>query len=124
CGTSAAQARAQNCTFNQLTWAWVPSSCPPYASAAFMAAEPEPWSYWADLQRTTRIAGAAWEEVLDGERAVFGEKREHLTHCVYLALSLAQLVNTGGAYWERLVDLEHHEHCARMLLKELRRGSE
>jgi len=62
--------------------------------------------------------------VLDGERAVFGEKREHLTHCVFLSLSLAQLLHTGGAYWERLVDLEHHEHCAKMLLKELRRGND
>lgn len=88
-----------------------------------MSAEPEPWAYWNDLDRTTSVEGAAWEEVLDGERAVFGEKREHLTHCIYLSLSLAQLLHTGGAYWERLVDLEHHKHCARMLLKELR-GSE
>jgi hypothetical protein len=122
CGSSAVEARARKCTFNQLTWAWIPPSCPPYTESEFVSAESKPWVYWQDLERTTEVKGPAWEEMLDGERAVFSEKREHLTHCVFMSLALAQLLHSGGAYWDKLVDYEHHEHCAKMLLGEIRKG--
>lgn len=63
-----------------------------------------------------------WEEVLDGERTVLSERREHLTHCIFMYVSLAHLLDSGGTYWERLIELEHHEHCAKMLLGAIREG--
>lgn len=122
CGTSASEARSRNCTFDQLTWAWLPPSCTLYASTRFMSAEPKPWVYWQDLDRTQQVGAAEWEEVLNGERAILAERREHLTHCIFMYISLAQLLHAGGPYWEKLVQLEHHEHCGKMLLGELREG--
>jgi hypothetical protein len=65
------------------------------------------------------VGAAEWEEVLDGERAVLSERGEHLTHCIFMYVSLAQLLSSGGPYWKKLVGTEHHEHCAKMLLREL-----
>lgn len=121
CGNSSAQAQELGCTFNQLMWTWLPPNCPHYANDLFMSAEEQPWVFYEDLEQTRVVEGDSWKQVLDGELRVFGERREHVTHCVFLLLSLAQILRDGTPYYEKLVDYEHSEHCANMLLEIVRK---
>ncbi|OKL61522.1 hypothetical protein UA08_03513 [Talaromyces atroroseus] len=122
CGTSAAQARELGCTFNQLTWAWLPPNCPSYENEQFLKAEGEErqWVFYEDLAQTRVVGADAWEQVLDGELMVFGETREHLTHCVLRFLSISQIIRDGTPYYEKLVEYKHSKHCADLLLETLR----
>ncbi|KIY02387.1 uncharacterized protein Z520_02525 [Fonsecaea multimorphosa CBS 102226] len=119
CGNSSAEARALGCRFNQLTWAWLPPNCPMYANDQFVQAEK--WVYWEDLDQTKPVDDDVWEEVLDGDRKIFAELREHATHCVYLFLSLSQVIRDGTPYYDKMVEYRHHEHCANMLTGLLRK---
>lgn len=119
CGSSAAEARALGCRFNQLTWAWLPPNCPMYANSQFQ--EAEEWIYWEDLDQTKAVGEDVWEEVLDGDRLIFSELREHATHCVYYFLSVSQAIRDGTPYYDKMVEYEHHQHCADMLLGLLRK---
>ncbi|KAJ9605618.1 hypothetical protein H2200_010275 [Cladophialophora chaetospira] len=118
CGNSSSEARALGCTFNQLTWVWLPPNCPMYANDQFL--EAEDWVYWEDLEQTKAVGDDVWAEVLDGERMIFSEMREHATHCVYYFLSLSQVIRDGTPYYDKMVNYEHYEHCANMLLGLLR----
>jgi hypothetical protein len=119
CGNSSAEAQALGCKFNQLTWAWLPPNCPMYANNEFL--EAEDWVYWEDLDQTKPVGDDVWAEVLDGDRKIFAELREHATHCVYYFLSLSQAVRDGTPYYDKMVEYKHHEHCANMLLGLLRK---
>jgi hypothetical protein len=123
CGISAAEAREYGCRWDQLTWSWLPASCPSYANELFMSAEETPWRYYQDLQQKEVLDESAWEQVLDGELRVFGERREHMTHCIYFMLSAAQILHDGTPYHARFAEYKHHEHCANMLLEHLRKSS-
>jgi len=58
---------------------------------------------------------------MNNEIHLYGERREHITHCVYLMLSVAQVVRDGTPYAKKLVEYEHLAHCAKLMLKSLRR---
>jgi hypothetical protein len=89
-----------------------------YANDKFLGAEE--WVYWEDLEQTKPVGEDVWAEVLDGERMIFSELREHATHCVYYFLSVSQVIRDGTGYYDKMVNYEHHEHCANMLLGLLR----
>jgi hypothetical protein len=116
CGNSSAQARELGCKFHQLTWSWLPPECPSYANELFMNAPDRPWVYYEDIEAKAVVDEASWEEVLNGERKVFVQQREHSTHCVFMLLSIAQIVRDRTSYHEKMVKYEHMEHCAYMLL--------
>lgn len=78
--------------------------------------------YYEDIEQTRVVSEEAWEQVLDGELRVFGERREHLSHCVYLLLSISQIVRDGTPFTEKLTNYEHSEHCANVLLEQLRKS--
>lgn len=122
CGNSSAEALARGCTFDQLMWSWLPEYCPHYANDDFMNAEPtKPWQFYTDPHdQTTAASEDEWSAVLDNKQHVWGEKREHMTHCVYMFLNLGQIIRDGGRYAPRQVDYGHLEHCADMLLDTLR----
>jgi hypothetical protein len=123
CGNSTVEALALGCTFDQLMWSWYPPGCPHYANDEFMNAEPEnPWVYYVDPVKKIPLPEENWTKALDGEIPLWGEKREHSTHCVYMFLSLAQILQDRNArYVPRLVDYVHLEHCAGLILGELRK---
>lgn len=123
CGTTSAEARALGCKFHQLTWSWLPPDCPTYANEEFMAAAERPWVFYQDLGASKVADGDAWEEVLNGERRVFGERREHVTHCIFMFLSLAKIIRDGTPYHESLGEYKHFKHCTNMLLDIARNSS-
>ena len=125
CGNSSAEAHALGCTFDQLMWAWYPPHCPHYANDEYLHAEPEqPWRFYTDPYKKTLASGEDWVSALDNKVPVWGERREHLTHCVYMYLSLGQIIRDGTRYTPRQVDYEHLEHCASLLLESLRNDTD
>lgn len=125
CGNSSAEALARGCSFDQLMWAWYPRYCPHYANAEYLEAEPDqPWRFFVDPYKKTVASEQDWVNALDNRAPVYGERREHLTHCVYMFLSLGQIIRDGTRYTPRQVDYEHLEHCAGLLLDNLRESSD
>ncbi len=118
CGNSSVEALSLGCTFDQLTWAWYPPSCPHYANNEFLDAEQ--WHYYDDPHSMVPVAGENWTRALDNQQDLWGERREHLTHCVYVFLSLGQIIRDGTPYAPKLVRYEHLHHCSTILLESLR----
>lgn len=116
CGNSSAEAISLGCSFDQLTWAWLPPNCSHFANGEFLSAEEKPWTYYEDPHGETVVEEEAWSQVLDGELMIFGERREHVTHCVYVFLSLGQLIRDKTPYPPKLVEYAHIHHCAMLLL--------
>lgn len=123
CGNSSAEARQKGCTFDQLNWSWLPPSCPPYANDLFIHAENPGWRYFEALEGRNLVDGEKWDEVLNGDRRVFVE-REHLSHCVFRFLSIAQILRDGTPYHAKLADYRHSAHCANAVLESMRRDPE
>ncbi|KAH8900091.1 hypothetical protein GQ53DRAFT_836056 [Thozetella sp. PMI_491] len=116
CGNSSAQARELGCTFHQLTWSWLPPDCPSYANDQFMEAAERPWVFYENREATKIAEGEAWEQVLNGELQVFGERREHVTHCMFMFLSMAEMIRDRTPYHAKLASYEHMEHCVYLVL--------
>ena len=122
CGKSSAEALTLGCSFDQLTWSWLPPECPHYANDEFVNDTTGPWIYYPDPYSMKPITEEQWAQVLDGELMVFGQRREHVTHCIFNFLSIAQIVRDGSTkYTEKLVEYEHIHHCAMMLLDIVRK---
>lgn len=119
CGNSSAEAKALGCTFDQLTWSWYPPQCPHYANDEFVKAED--WKFYLDMEGKHVAAGDDWVKAMDNEIQLWGQRREHITHCVYLMLSVGQIVRDAKPYAPKLVDYGHLEHCAEIMLKSLRK---
>ncbi len=125
CGNSSSEAVALGCSFDQLTWAWLPPHCSHYANEDFLNAEPgKPWKYFEDIDGKKQVDEHSWGEVLDGELMIFGERREHLTHCVFLFLSLGQIIRDGTKYIEKMGDYNHIHHCAMLLFDVVKKERE
>lgn len=125
CGNSSVEALALGCTFDQLTWAWNPPNCPHYKNEEFINAEETPWRYYDNLYhgKVVRPTDENWYELLDSGVQLWGELREHLTHCVYLLLAASQIAKDGGRHIPKLTDEMHLEHCGKILLDHLRQDS-
>ncbi|KXX73735.1 hypothetical protein MMYC01_208496 [Madurella mycetomatis] len=119
CGNSATEARALGCTFDQLTWSWYPPSCPHYANDEFVKAED--WKFYLDKYGQEEATSEDWERAMNNELQLYGERREHITHCVYLMLSVAQVVRDGTPHPKKLVEYGHLAHCATLMLRSLRK---
>lgn len=118
CGNSSAEAVSLGCTWDQLSWSWLPPGCPHYANEEFMRAED--WKYYTDPLGKQEAIGALWTHALDNHVELYGERREHLTHCVYMFLSLGQIIRDGTPYHQRISSYEHVHHCSGILLEALR----
>ncbi|KAJ5160119.1 uncharacterized protein N7482_007123 [Penicillium canariense] len=95
CGNSSAQAWARGCSFDQLMWSWYPKHCPHYANDEYLNVQH--WKFYSDPYAKEVVDGTDWTKVLDNEILVYGERGEHLTHCIYMFLSLAQILHDGEA---------------------------
>ena len=124
CGNSSSEARVSGCKFNQLLWAWYPSKCPQYANSDFIQAEPQqPWRYYNSLDhgRAVLASDNDFFEVLDSGVQLWGERREHLSHCAYMLQSAGQIIWEGGDFVPEQMSKHHFDHCTVILLDTLRK---
>lgn len=119
CGNSSLEALSLGCTFDHLTWSWYPPNCPHYANDEFIHAEH--WKYYFDPQGRRKAVGKEFYQALDTGEDLYTERREHTSHCVFLFLSLGQIIRDDTPYPPILVQYEHVLHCSDMVLKALRR---
>jgi hypothetical protein len=124
CGNSSSEALALGCSFDHLTWSWYPPHCPHYTNGLFRTAEPDPFHYYETLESTVPIDEGDLFELIESQGGVWVEKREHLTHCVYMLLAQAQIIRDGTRHVPILTRYGHMEHCANLLLETLRRDDE
>ncbi|KAK0648002.1 hypothetical protein B0T16DRAFT_407568 [Cercophora newfieldiana] len=120
CGNSSHEALALGCSFDQLTWSWYPPKCPHYANDEYLAAEE--WAFYLDNQGQDAVSSTdpRWINVLDNKIELWGQQREHTAHCVFVFLSLAQILETGRQYASYYRRYEHMVHCSRVLLDALK----
>jgi hypothetical protein len=78
CGSSAAEAKALGCTFDPLSFCWLPDEClNPKLTEKFRAAGP--WVYYTDQKKTETIT----EEFGQAEEQVWLTNRLHKNHCAF-----------------------------------------
>ncbi|PNS14044.1 hypothetical protein CAC42_6557 [Sphaceloma murrayae] len=111
CGNSTAEALSLGCTWDQLTWAWYPPDCPHYANDEFTAADD--WRFFTDPWGHEAV-GEDWVRGLNNEIQLYSRHGEHLTHCLYLFLSIGQIMRDGTPTTPKLRNYEHLEHCVQM----------
>lgn len=119
CGNSSAEALSLGCTFDQLTWSWYPPKCPHYANDEFLSFEQ--WNYYDDRHNKIPVSAENWTRALDNKQKLWGERGDHLTHCVFLFLSEGQIIRDATPMPSKLVEYEHLVHCSKYLLKALRK---
>ncbi|UKZ77010.1 hypothetical protein TrVFT333_004726 [Trichoderma virens FT-333] len=118
CGNSSTEARARGCTFDQLTWAWIPRQCSHYTNDLYLnATSDQPWKWYIEPHKKQLVTEDEWEQALNNEITVYGERREHHAHCVYMFLNLVHIWQSGGRHTPRQADYHHLEHCSQLLLQ-------
>ncbi|KAF2239438.1 hypothetical protein EV356DRAFT_562919 [Viridothelium virens] len=122
CGNSTAEALSLGCTFDQLMWTWFPPNCPHYANDQFVQAEK--WEYYLNPYTKEKAEGENWTKALDNQIDLWGQKGEHLTHCILMFLSIGQMLRDGTPYVPIIVKYEHIDHCAGVLLEQVRKDEE
>lgn len=120
CGNSTAEARSLGCTFDQLMWSWFPQECPHYANTEFLNAEAEPFKYYVNPYDKIVATDEDWAKMLDNELQLFGERREHLLHCLFMYVGLGEAFRTRGRYTPVQVNQLHLKHCETILLDVIR----
>lgn len=112
CGSTPASARLANCSFDVMSFSWLPSACSdPELTTEFVALRN--WTWWVDENQTASIP---FKEVQKGGRSMLFVNREyHMYHCTYMWRKLHRGMQKGvvdsyiGSY-------EHTGHCEMMLL--------
>jgi hypothetical protein len=119
CGNSSAEAISRGCSFDQLAWSWLPDYCPHYANEEFI--EAENWKYYFDQHGEAEVGNHdALMKALDSHAQLWTQRREHATHCVFLFLSLGQIIRDGTRYTDKLTRYKHVLHCAQIILETMR----
>ena len=124
CGNTAAEATALGCEFDYLTWSWLSPTCPRYTSDDFMTAEDTPWNYYQDPDNRVLVSKQNFTLALDNQIPLYTERREHITHCVYTFLSLAQIIRDGTKTHPKLSSYKHMQHCAKITLESIRKDGD
>ncbi|KAK1755403.1 hypothetical protein QBC47DRAFT_401572 [Echria macrotheca] len=122
CGSSAAEATSLGCTWDQLTWAWYPPGCRHYANDEFLAYHD--WKFWVDPFGSLEVVGENWTLALSNKKEIWTQRGEHLTHCVFFFLGMAQGIRDAATLPSRFTEYKHIEHCANFLLDALRQDKD
>ncbi|KAK3312710.1 hypothetical protein B0H66DRAFT_607771 [Apodospora peruviana] len=93
----------------------------PIISCSWIVLAAELWAYYLDNQKRQLATGEeTWRAALDNEVELWGERREHVAHCVYVFLSLAQIIRDGTPYASYFRNYEHMAHCAGVVMDAVR----
>jgi hypothetical protein len=120
CGDTPFSARQANCTFDIMSFSWLPAACAePDLTAEFLALRH--WTWWMDTDKNIPVP---FEEVASGVHGELYVTREyHMYHCTYMWRKLHRglLRGQGNAEGRGVVDTYtgeygHTAHCEMMLL--------
>lgn len=118
CGSSVAEAKAKGCIFDPLTVYWMPSTCSQAYTSEFLEYGRQTnslsWRYWGAPNDTDPLQDLA---TLEAEAEYYTTNSEHLAHCTFMLLRLAESAKSGKRVDTMTSDLKHSKHCALMLLE-------
>jgi hypothetical protein len=131
CGNSLASARANNCTFDLLSYSWTPSACyERETDAEFRAWTSSPtrrfgaFPFFIDRNATIRISDVEAMSFRAGSLA-HTTQEEHLGHCIFWMRRIERILEGNGRFTGRgMMDsaVPHSLHCTESLLKRLEEG--
>ena len=115
CGSSPTEARALGCTFDIISFCWLPSRC--YDAGLSQKFDKlADWEWYLDHNKTQPVAKS---DALTGELdGLYVSWEYHVQHCVYMWEKMHRAFLGGG---KRTLDgyigvFSHTEHCGKMLL--------
>ncbi|TGO90503.1 hypothetical protein BPOR_0062g00230 [Botrytis porri] len=116
CGNTTADAQQNNCIYDPLAVSWVPRQCLDSESLQEYY-DHGPWDYFQNKNKSGKI------DPLDlGFEMYYTTIREHVEHCAIVWQRLHRF--TTGSHTNSVMtsslsesNLEHTEHCSRMLIK-------
>lgn len=120
CGDSPSTAREANCTFDIMSFSWLPQACADLdLIAEFLAVQN--WTWWMDKDRTSAIS---LEDVSRGDYdELFVTREYHMYHCTYMwrklhrgLLRAEEYSKERGVIDTYIGSYGHTEHCEMMLL--------
>ncbi|MCJ1224801.1 hypothetical protein MMC12_001446 [Toensbergia leucococca] len=116
CGNTTQSARLQNCTFDPISFSWLPAPCTDtHLTAAFLAKRP--WQWYLDRAGTQP---APRSEVLRGDHDnLYVTAEYHILHCTYMWRKMHRAVAAGWLIDGYVGRFEHTAHCEAMILEGL-----
>jgi hypothetical protein len=120
CGDTSSSARLANCTFDIMSFSWLPPACAdPELTAEFSAIQS--WTWWLDTDRTAVVP---FDEVVKGDhRMLFVTREYHMYHCTYMWRKLHRGLLEGRKNAEKrgvvdtyIGEYGHTAHCEMMLI--------
>ena len=120
CGDTPSSARQSNCTFDIMSFSWLPSPCAdPELTAEFAGVRN--WTWWLDTDKATAVS---LEEVSRGDHTeLFVTREYHMYHCTYMwrklhkgLLKSLETPEKRGIVDTYIGKYGHTSHCEMMLL--------
>ena len=120
CGDSPSSARHANCTFDIMSFSWLPAACDD-AELTMEFSRVREWTWWLDTNRTTTIP---FEEVALGfHHKLFVTREYHMFHCTYMwrklhrgLLKAQENDEKRGIVDSYIGSYDHTSHCEMMLI--------
>jgi hypothetical protein len=93
---------------------WLPSACSQaYTSEFLQYSDTDSWNYWADENGTEPLPDLS---SLSPGQKYWTTNGEHMAHCAFMLVRLADALNSGKKLDKMTRHFEHSKHCAMMLL--------
>ncbi|KAH6623366.1 hypothetical protein F5144DRAFT_595548 [Chaetomium tenue] len=114
CGTTPSTARARNCRFDILSFAWQTPEC---YDAELMTAflQHRPWQFYAHPNRTDAVVSL--EVALQGEQTLYVDWAYHVAHCTFMWRQMHRAYRLRGWVDSHLDAYKHTLHCQGVLLE-------
>jgi hypothetical protein len=126
CGNSPEQAVDAGCTFDPLTFQWLPKSCPRDVTEDWENYNNgTAWRYWRDEHGQEEIEGdytSLATQIGNGE--YWTTSGEHVTHCTYMLLRYHIAASRGDLTDPSTRSPTHAHHCVGYILRMARQSPE
>lgn len=126
CGTTVAEAVSAGCTFDMLSKAWLHPKCPRFGEQEYLDSSQSlinesSWSYWRDPDGSNELSQYELSQLTEnkpGETWSWaGTDREHVVHCTYIIIRLAEAYNKGARVDGLTANFPHTKHCVLMMMR-------
>jgi hypothetical protein len=115
CGNSTTEALSRGCTFDPLTFQWLPANRARDMTDKFLESSgEEPWKYWMDKDGKIPIQG--YKPISKGIW-YWTTNSEHMNHCAYMILRYYKATERGANIDPLTLSYGHAEHCMMLLLE-------
>ncbi|KIW15638.1 hypothetical protein PV08_05687 [Exophiala spinifera] len=113
CGLSASDAVRRGCSFDPVSFAWLPKRCFDEELTAQFLAQRD-WQWYRDSNGTVPVQ---YEALRNGEYSeLYVTQEYHMYHCTYMWRKMHRAIIHGQPLDGYIGHLSHTSHCEKMLL--------